>query len=142
MVRSLAVDLQMSRAEQAARPAIHLPDDAEVYYLGNERVAVCPEEFIALRDGELCPLTPQELKLLATLAMRPGHLYTKAALYEEVWEQESVGDTSLVRVTVSHVREKLGKDDLGHPQRGVIKTRVSLGYEGVVDLNLLRQNAS
>lgn len=61
----------------------------------------------ALRDGRLLKLTPTEWHLLETLAIRPGHLVTQAALLREVWGPGYEKDTHYLRVYVAGLRRKL-----------------------------------
>ncbi|HMM40395.1 MAG TPA: response regulator transcription factor [Thermomicrobiales bacterium] len=56
--------------------------------------------------GEPVELTPLEFELLATLASRPGMVFSRAQLIERVWG-EFYGDERVVDVHVSNLRRKI-----------------------------------
>jgi len=59
-------------------------------------------------NGEEKIFTAKEFDLLAFLASNPNHVYTKAELFNEIWEMESVGDdVATVTVHIKKIREKL-----------------------------------
>ncbi|WP_250445709.1 response regulator transcription factor [Actinotalea sp. C106] len=76
-------------------------------------------------DGRLVPLTRTEFDVLAVLASRPGRVFSRRALIEEVWGANWVGDEHLVDVHVLHVRQKLG--DSAERQR-FVRTVRGVGY--------------
>jgi DNA-binding response OmpR family regulator len=72
------------------------------------------------RGDEIVHLTPTEFDLLAHFATRPGHVFTRGQLLDQVW---GYGDGSGARTVDSHVRSlrrKLGAD--------VIRTVHGVGY--------------
>lgn len=62
---------------------------------------------VALLDGVALPLTPAEVDLLAALAARPGHAWSRGELVREVWQGEFIESDFLVDVHVGNVRRKL-----------------------------------
>lgn len=58
-------------------------------------------------DGEEKLLTGKEYDLLLFLAENPNRVFTKDELFREVWEAESMGETSSVTVYVKKLREKI-----------------------------------
>jgi len=58
-------------------------------------------------DGEPVRLTRKEFDLLETLASRPGHVFSRTQLLEEVWDFAWDGDSSTVTVHVRRLREKI-----------------------------------
>jgi DNA-binding response OmpR family regulator len=60
-------------------------------------------------------VTPTEFALLATLAARPAHAFSRRDLIDAVWGRNWVGDEHLVDVHVRNLRRKLG-DDAADPQ--------------------------
>jgi DNA-binding response OmpR family regulator len=59
-------------------------------------------------------LTPKEWELLAFLVRRPGRVFTREMLLEQVWGYEYMGDRKTVDVHIRWLREKLGRfRDLG-----------------------------
>lgn len=78
------------------------------------------------RGDELISLTVLEFKLLATLARRPMHVFTREVLLEDVWEYRHAADTRLVNVHVQRLRAKIEKD----PERPeIVLTVRGVGYK-------------
>ncbi|HEY0949826.1 response regulator transcription factor [Nocardioides sp.] len=71
---------------------------------------VDPEAHAVTVAGEPVDLTPTEFSLLATLASRPGQVWSRQQLLDTVWGPTWVGDERIVDVHVAHLRAKLGPD--------------------------------
>lgn len=70
--------------------------------------------------------TAKEFDLLTFLATHPNHVYSKADLFREIWEMESVGDdVATVTVHIKKIREKLD-DTTADPN--YIETIWGVGY--------------
>ena len=76
-------------------------------------------------DGEEKVLTQKEFDLLLFLAEHPNRVFTKDELFREVWEAESMGETSSVTVYIKKLREKIELNP-GKPQ--FIDTIWGVGY--------------
>ena len=77
------------------------------------------------RAGEPVALTPLEFQLLTTLAARPGLVFTREQLIEQVWGGEFYGDDHVVDVHLSNLRHKLERDSSRPP---LIETVRGVGY--------------
>lgn len=77
------------------------------------------------KRGEELSLTRTEFKLLCALASRPGQVFTRELLLEQVWEYDYFGDARLVDVHIRRLRQKI-EDDPQDPQ--LIQTVRGLGY--------------
>jgi DNA-binding response OmpR family regulator len=66
------------------------------------------------RDGQDVPLTTLEFDLLYFLASRPGRVFSREALMEQVWGTDRVVDDRSIDSLVSRLRRKLEKD-AAHP---------------------------
>ena len=62
------------------------------------------------RGQEILALTPLEFDLLACLAKKPGQVFTREALLQEVWGYRHAADTRLVNVHVQRLRAKIEQD--------------------------------
>ncbi len=62
------------------------------------------------RDGEVVALTTLEFDLLYFLASRPGRVFSREALMEQVWGSDRVVDDRSIDSLVSRVRHKLERD--------------------------------
>ena len=81
----------------------------------------------AVRRGEEpVQLTPLEFDLLVALARRPGQVFSREQLLEQVWGYRHAGDTRLVNVHVQRLRAKVEHD----PERPeVVLTVRGVGYK-------------
>jgi DNA-binding response OmpR family regulator len=61
-----------------------------------------------LRDIYEVRLTPTEFDLLATLASRPEHAFSRGELLDEVWDWRAAGSTRTVDSHVAGLRRKVG----------------------------------
>ncbi len=60
-------------------------------------------------EGEERIFTTKEFDLLTFLAGHPNHVFSKAELFREIWDMESVGDIATVTVHIKKIREKIEK---------------------------------
>jgi DNA-binding response OmpR family regulator len=75
-------------------------------------------------DGQPVALTPREFALLATLAEKPGRVFTRAQLLERVWGTEYY-DEHVVDVHVGNLRHKLAENPAGP---ALVETVRGVGY--------------
>jgi two-component system response regulator MtrA len=81
---------------------------------------------VVSRAGEPISLTPLEFDLLAALARRPGQVFTREQLLEQVWGYRHAADTRLVNVHVQRLRAKVERD----PERPeAVLTVRGVGYK-------------
>lgn len=78
------------------------------------------------RDGVEIFLTPLEFDLLLCLARKPGQVFTRQLLLEEVWGYHHAADTRLVNVHVQRLRSKV-EHDPEHPE--IVLTVRGVGYK-------------
>ena len=71
---------------------------------------ILPENYEAYFNEEALDLTPKEFELLAYLAKNKGRVLTRDQLLSAVWNYDFAGDTRIVDVHISHLREKIEKD--------------------------------
>ena len=77
-------------------------------------------------DGEPVSLTPTEFEILKVLLQHPGEVFSPAALYRRVWNDEPFGAESTVAVHIRHLREKL---EIDPSQPRYIKAVWGQGYK-------------
>lgn len=81
--------------------------------------------------GRLLELSRYEFGLLQTLASRPGHVFTRDALLERVWDDAT---ESLDRTVDAHVKTLRAKMKLVAPDLDPIRTHRGTGYALAEDL--------
>ncbi|WP_050616022.1 response regulator transcription factor [Bacillus testis] len=110
----------------------HTPQPASVEKENNDgsiRIAelvIYPEKYETYFRDEKLELTPKEFELLLYLAKHKGRVHTRDQLLSTVWNYDFAGDTRIVDVHISHLREKI-EQDTRKPK--YIKTIRGLGYK-------------
>ncbi|MFA9558713.1 response regulator transcription factor [Evansella sp. AB-rgal1] len=89
-------------------------------------VEIIPDNYEVFLKGNQLELTPKEFELLFYLADHKGRVLTRDQLLNAVWNYEFVGDTRIVDVHVSHLREKIEPNT---KKPVYIKTIRGLGYK-------------
>ncbi|WML30476.1 response regulator transcription factor [Neobacillus sp. OS1-32] len=87
---------------------------------------ILPEKYEAYFQSELLELTLKEFELLHYLAQNKNRVLTREQLLSAVWNYDFAGDTRIVDVHISHLREKIEKDTR---KPVYIKTVRGLGYK-------------
>lgn len=75
------------------------------------------------RNDQPIVLTPREFALLELLMAHPRQVFSREQMLNRIWGYDWVGDTNVVEVHISALRDKLGDDD-----RQLIRTVRSVGY--------------
>lgn len=90
------------------------------------QLKVMPEHYEAYFGEERLDLTPKEFELLVYLAKHKGRVLTRDQLLSAVWNYDFAGDTRIVDVHISHLREKIERNT---KKPVYIKTIRGLGYK-------------
>nr|WP_133580582.1 response regulator transcription factor [Aureibacillus halotolerans] len=115
-VKAILRRTQAAQTEESKEQESYVFGELEVY----------PDQYEAYYRKEELELTPKEFELLAYLAKNRGRVMTRDQLLSAVWNYDFVGDTRIVDVHISHLREKI-EDDTKKPT--YIKTIRGLGYK-------------
>lgn len=78
------------------------------------------------RGEQVLSLTPLEFDLLVCLARKPGQVFTREALLQDVWGYRHSADTRLVNVHVQRLRAKI-EHDPENPD--IVLTVRGIGYK-------------
>jgi two-component system, OmpR family, alkaline phosphatase synthesis response regulator PhoP len=95
-------------------------------YLQVGDLKVYPEHYEAYFQGKQLELTPKEFELLLFLTENKGRVLTRDQLLSAVWNYDFAGDTRIVDVHISHLREKIESNT---KKPTYIKTIRGLGYK-------------
>lgn len=116
----------ISRIQAILRRVQALPSLKEdtVYEIGRLTVHVDQRE--VLMEGNTIELTPKEFELLLFLCRHRGKVLSRQQLLHGVWDYHFLGDTRIVDVHVSHLRDKIEKNARS-PQ--YIMTIRNVGYK-------------
>lgn len=99
-------------------------DDDQLVQISD--LKLIPKQFEAYYRGELLELTLKEFELLFYLAKHKGRVLTRDQLLSAVWNYDFAGDTRIVDVHISHLREKI---EIDSKKPAYIKTIRGLGYK-------------
>lgn len=86
--------------EKAEQDKVIIVGDIEIY----------PEKYEVSVRKEPIDLTPKEFELLLYLARRTGRILSREQLLNAIWNYDFAGETRIVDVHISHLREKIEKN--------------------------------
>jgi two-component system, OmpR family, phosphate regulon response regulator PhoB len=95
--------------------------------LEHEDIRLDPETHRVFRDDKMLKLGPTEFKLLVTLMERPGRVFSREQLLDQVWGRDIYVDTRTVDVHVGRLRKSLMQFGGGDPVRTVRGAGYALG---------------
>lgn len=108
---------------RTAKPADPGARRGEVIDLGPLRIE--PDRREVWLEGDAISLRAKEYDLLTELARRPGIVFSREQLLQNVWGYDFIGDSGTIDVHVRRLRAKLG-DDSSNPR--FIETVWGVGY--------------
>ena len=80
--------------------------------------------YIVTMGGEEVHMFPKEFEILCLLVQHPNWVFSVKQIYENVWQEELIGDGHTVCNAIYQIRHKLGRPD-------IIRTVVGFGYKFV-----------
>ena len=89
-------------------------------------ITIFPQLYEVHVAGELIEITPKEFELLLYMAKRANRILSREQLLNAIWNFDYAGETRIVDVHISHLREKIEKDTK-NPQ--YIRTVRGFGYK-------------
>ncbi|UIZ93312.1 response regulator transcription factor [Corynebacterium sp. CNCTC7651] len=104
----------IARVEALARR--NAPERGEVYRCGDVRLDTFKRT--VTRGDAVIPLSPKEFAVLEVLMAAGGGVISAEELLEEAWDANADPFTNSPRVTVSHLRRKLGDPWIVHTVTG------------------------
>lgn len=89
-------------------------------------LVIDPEGYVVTKQNQEIDLTPKEFELLVYMANYRGKVLSRDQLLNAVWNYDYVGDSRIVDVHVSHLRDKIETDSRNPVY---IKTVRGIGYK-------------
>ena len=80
----------------------------EVVIVGD--IMIYPDKYEVFVRDVLIEITPKEFELLIYLARRTGRILSREQLLNAIWHYDFAGETRIVDVHISHLREKIEKN--------------------------------
>ena len=84
-------------------------------------ISIDKEKYEIKKNGEKVKLPKKEFELLSLLMSKPGKVYTRAVIMEQIWGGEVIVGDRTIDVHIRKLREKLGDE--------LIKTIKGVGYK-------------
>lgn len=100
------------------------PTGEQVFSFGH--LQVYPERFEVFLNDQALEFTPKEFELLVYLLENKNRVLTRDQLLSSVWNYDFAGDTRIVDVHISHLRDKIEENSR---KPIFIKTIRGLGYK-------------
>ena len=98
----------------------------ETFSFDGGRLEIDTVQHVVKRDGVAVQLTPNEYKLLVTLARYPGRAYSRFELINRVQGYDYEGYERTIDVHVKNLRKKI-EPDAAHPR--YVETVIGVGYK-------------
>ena len=99
-------------------------DETEKIEVGE--ITIFPQLYEVHVNGALIEVTPKEFELLLYMAKRANRILSREQLLNAIWNFDDAGETRIVDVHISHLREKIEKKKK-NPQ--YIRTVRGFGYK-------------
>ncbi|MHB8513461.1 MAG: winged helix-turn-helix transcriptional regulator [Actinomycetota bacterium] len=120
IVDGCGVEEMLARLRLASGP--QAAEDASIIRVGE--LMIDPDTYQVRLRGRPLDLTYKEFQLLSFLAQRPGRVFSRSLLLQEVWGYDFFGGTRTVDVHVRRLRAKLGAE-----HESMIATVRNVGYK-------------
>ncbi|ARW07845.1 response regulator transcription factor [Bacillus atrophaeus] len=114
------------RRSEIASPSFDGQNDVKDGQLIIGDLKILPDHYEAYFKSNQLELTPKEFELLLYLGKHKGRVLTRDLLLSAVWNYDFAGDTRIVDVHISHLRDKI---ETNTKKPIYIKTIRGLGYK-------------
>ena len=114
----------VARVENALRRAGNASTPSSELLRYKDIALDCADMRVTVGGTEI-KCTAKETQILEMLMRNPNKVFTKANLYESVWQEDYLGDENAVKTHISNLRSKLEK---ANPSAQYIETVWGLGY--------------
>ncbi len=94
----------------------------EAHLLQSGGIVLNPEEHTVFVDGERVQMTRKEFELLKLFLSRPGMMFTRSQLFNQIWGEDYAGETRTLDMHITTLRQKLG------PCGRMVETVRGVGY--------------
>lgn len=93
-------------------------------FIQQDDIVLDREKYIVLKAGKELSLPRKEFELLALLLSRPGKVFTRDEIFQNVWEDNIIVGDRTIDVHIRKLREKIGEEH--------IKTIKGVGYKYII----------
>jgi len=90
-----------------------------------DKLRIDESNYTVTKQNEVIKLTSKEFDLLKLFASNPGRVFTKAQIYNLIWNDDYYGEENVINVHIRRLREKI-EENPSQPQ--YLKTLWGIGY--------------
>lgn len=119
---SARIKAALRRASQYSK--ISKTEESSIIKLGDLEISL--DNFSVLKNGDRIELTSKEFDILKLFVSNPSRVFTKAQIYNLVWNDNYYGDDNVINVHMRRLREKIEENP---SQPKYIKTLWGIGYK-------------
>ena len=105
-------NLRRVRKEEKAEPVVY------------KELVLDTEAKQILLNNTILQLTAKEYRMLELFLLHPNKVFSKANLYETIWNDEYLGDDNVIKTHISNIRNKIKR----YSDTEYIETVWGLGY--------------
>lgn len=117
----------LARVQAQIRRYIEFSHIEEVKEILKYKELTLDRDLIEVRiNGEIISLTVKEFAILELLLTYPKKVFTRANLFEKVWDDDFLGDDKTINVHISNIRSKISAIDKDNEY---IKTVWGIGFK-------------
>jgi DNA-binding response OmpR family regulator len=124
MTKPFDIDELLARVAAQLRRSTVYADSGREKILRHSDIEMNPETRSATVGGVPIHLTQREFDILEILLRHPQKVYSRANIFESVWNEDFIGDEKTVNVHISNLRAKLNAVS----QNSHIRTIWSVGF--------------
>jgi len=113
----------VSKVKALLRRIKEVNSSMEKVSVGN--IVIDREEYVVIKEGEKLSLPRKEFELFSLLASKPGKVFKRDNILDQVWGNEVVVGGRTIDVHIRKLREKIGENNF--------KTIKGVGYKFVIN---------
>jgi DNA-binding response OmpR family regulator len=126
MVKPFSTRELVARVKAQLRRYVYYNEDKHNSLLQHGELKLDTLNYKVFKQNKELNLTPREFELLKFFLSNPDRVFTKAQIFNNVWEDEYVNDDNTVMVHVKRLRNKI-EDNPNDPK--YIVTVWGIGYK-------------
>lgn len=126
LARMKAIMRRMSSKNNAEESLSKAGDNEEEELIQVGDIQIDPSQYEVIVRGEKIDVTPKEFELLMYMIKRINRILSREQLLDAIWNFDYAGETRIVDVHISHLREKI-EVDTKNP--AYIRTVRGFGYK-------------
>ena len=104
------VELSARIKAKIRRATVYVTKEEQQEEIQYKELTINLAQYQVLRNGEEIKLTATEFEILKLFAMHPNRVYTKAQIYQIIWDAPYQNDENVINVHMRRLRENIERD--------------------------------